>query len=146
MADTKYSNPIFAEGDDPALAPAPEPPVRLRSFRSHDQPTSPRNCDMAEEMAQKSFLEKFASFIGPGNVSAGAASALHVNIYLFALIVIVIVSWIAPNGHNPAVALLRSITEPLLRPIRNALPSSGGLDFSVMVALLIIYILKILIA
>ena len=85
MADTKYSNPIFAEGDDPALAPAPEPPVRLRSFRSHDQPTSPRNCDMAEEMAQKSFLEKFASFIGPGNVSAGAASALHVNIYLFAL-------------------------------------------------------------
>lgn len=73
-------------------------------------------------------------------------ASLILNIYLFALIVIVIVSWIAPGGHNPAVALLSSITEPLLRPIRNTLPSTGGLDFSVMVALLIIYILKILIA
>lgn len=40
---------------------------------------------MGDEMATKSLLQKFAAFIGPGNVSAGAASALHVNIYLFAL-------------------------------------------------------------
>jgi YggT family protein len=78
--------------------------------------------------------------------SAYELVTLILNIYLFALIVIVIVSWIAPNGHNPAVALLSSITEPLLKPIRNVLPSTGGLDFSVMAALLIIYILKILIA
>lgn len=78
--------------------------------------------------------------------SAYELVSLVLNIYLFSLIVIVIVSWIAPGGHNPAVALLSSITEPLLRPIRNTLPSTGGLDFSVMVALLIIYILKILIA
>jgi YggT family protein len=78
--------------------------------------------------------------------SAYELVSLVLNIYLFSLIVIVIVSWIAPGGHNPAVALLSSITEPLLRPIRNNLPSTGGLDLSVMVALLIIYILKILIA
>lgn len=72
--------------------------------------------------------------------------SLVLNIYLFSFIIIVIVSWIAPHGHNPAIALLSSITEPVLRPIRRVLPSSGGLDFSVMVAILIIYILKILIA
>jgi len=77
-------------------------------------------------------------------VSAYALAALVLNIYFFAFIVLVIVSWIAPQGNNPAVALLSSITEPVLRPIRKALPASGGLDFSVMVALLIIYILKIL--
>ena len=72
--------------------------------------------------------------------------SLVLNIYLFSLIIIVIVSWIAPHGHNPAIALLSSITEPVLRPIRRVLPATGGLDFSVMVAILIIYILKILIA
>lgn len=71
---------------------------------------------------------------------------LLLNIYLFSFIVIVIVSWIAPNGHNPAVALLTSITEPVLRPIRNVLPPMGGLDFSIMAAILLIYILKILMA
>lgn len=70
---------------------------------------------------------------------------LLLNIYFFAFIVLVIVSWIAPHNHNPAISLLSSITEPVLAPIRRVLPPMGGLDFSVMVALLIIYILKILI-
>ncbi|MFT7386884.1 MAG: YggT family protein [Candidatus Endobugula sp.] len=78
--------------------------------------------------------------------SAYELISLVLNIYFFAFIVLVIVSWVAPNGQNPAVALLNSITEPVLRPIRKILPASGGLDFSIMVALLIIYILKILIA
>jgi YggT family protein len=78
--------------------------------------------------------------------SAYELITLVLNIYMFAFIMIIIVSWVAPNGHNPAVALLSSITEPLLKPIRNALPSTGGLDFSIMAGLLIIYILKILIA
>ncbi len=70
---------------------------------------------------------------------------LLLNIYLFSFIVIVIVSWIAPHGHNPAVELLRSITEPVLRPIRNVIPPMGGLDFSIMIAILVIYVIKILI-
>ncbi len=69
---------------------------------------------------------------------------LILNIYFFAFIVLVIVSWVAPHGNNPAVELLSSITEPVLRPIRNLLPSMGGLDFSIMIAILLIYILKIL--
>ncbi len=71
---------------------------------------------------------------------------LVLNIYLFSFIVLVIVSWIAPHGHNPAVQLLSSMTEPVLRPIRRVLPPMGGLDFSIMVAILVIYVLKILVA
>ncbi|MBX2807889.1 MAG: YggT family protein [Cellvibrionaceae bacterium] len=72
--------------------------------------------------------------------------SLVLNIYFFSFIIIIVVSWVAPHSHNPAISLISSITEPVLRPIRNVLPSMGGLDFSVMIAMLGIYIIKILIA
>jgi YggT family protein len=98
-------------------------------------------------------IEALSMLVGRGVIpplpalaySAFELVGLVLNIYLFSLIIIVIVSWIAPGGHNPAVEILRSITEPVLRPIRNTLPAMGGLDFSVMIAILVIYILKILI-
>jgi YggT family protein len=98
-------------------------------------------------------IEALSMLVGRGAIpplpalaySAFELVGLVLNIYLFSLIIIVIVSWIAPGGHNPAVEILRSITEPVLRPIRNTLPSMGGLDFSVMIAILAIYVLKILI-
>lgn len=71
--------------------------------------------------------------------------SLTLNIYLFSFIILVIISWIAPHGHNPVVGLMTSLTEPVLKPIRNVLPPMGGLDFSIMIAILLIYILKILI-
>jgi YggT family protein len=37
---------------------------------------------------------------------------------------------------------LYRITEPVFRPIRNFLPNLGGIDFSPLIALLIIYLLK----
>jgi len=58
----------------------------------------------------------------------------------------VIISWIAPHTDNPAISIIHSITEPVLRPIRRIIPPMGGLDFSIMVAMLGIYILKILFA
>lgn len=69
---------------------------------------------------------------------------LVLNIYFFSFLIMVVVSWIAPQSHNPAISIIHSITEPVLRPIRRILPPMGGLDFSVMAAMLGIYILKIL--
>ncbi|MFT6388546.1 MAG: YggT family protein [Cellvibrionaceae bacterium] len=69
---------------------------------------------------------------------------LTLNIYFFSFIIMVIISWIAPNTHNPVMAMISSLTEPVLRPLRKTIPSMGGLDFSVMVAMLGIFILKIL--
>ncbi len=69
---------------------------------------------------------------------------LTLNIYFFSFIIMVIISWIAPNTHNPVMAVISSLTEPVLSPIRKMIPAMGGLDFSVMIAMLGIFILKIL--
>lgn len=50
--------------------------------------------------------------------------------YIFALILYVILSWIAPGTYSPAAALLDSLCEPLLRPVRRVIPPLGGLDLS----------------
>ena len=71
---------------------------------------------------------------------------LLINIYFFAFLIIVILSWVAPNTYNPAVSLISSLTEPVLRPIRKVIPPMGGIDFSVMFAMLGISVLKILLA
>lgn len=69
---------------------------------------------------------------------------LVLNIYFFSFLIMVIISWIAPHTHNPIMSVISSITEPVLRPIRNVVPAMGGLDFSIMIAMLGIVILKIL--
>lgn len=55
--------------------------------------------------------------------------------YTFALLLYVLLSWIAPGTYSPASALLSSLCEPLLRPVRRIIPPLAGIDFS---ALLVI--------
>jgi YggT family protein len=50
--------------------------------------------------------------------------------YIFALILHVILSWIAPGTYSPAAALLDTLCEPLLRPVRRVIPPIGGIDLS----------------
>ena len=57
-------------------------------------------------------------------------TALFVKIFFFALIISVILSWVAPHSHNPAAMLVNQLCEPVLAPIRRILPSMGGLDLS----------------
>lgn len=57
-------------------------------------------------------------------------TALFVKIFFFALIISVILSWVAPQSHNPAAMLVNQLCEPVLAPIRGLLPSMGGLDLS----------------
>lgn len=70
----------------------------------------------------------------PGLVVLAIAQLIQLGIYvfLFSLIVLIIISWIQPQGAygNPAFNLMRSLTEPLLRPARRVLPPLGGLDLS----------------
>jgi len=55
---------------------------------------------------------------------------LSLRLFMFAIIIRIVLSWLAPQTHNPATALLTSITEPLLRPMRRLLPPLGGFDVS----------------
>jgi YggT family protein len=64
-------------------------------------------------------------------------TALFIKVFFFALIISVILSWVAQGSHNPAAELINQICEPLLAPIRRILPSLGGLDLSPIVAYLI---------
>ena len=66
-------------------------------------------------------------------------------IYLFIIIVQVIVSWINPDTYNSITMMMYQLSEPILRPIRGLIPSTGGLDFSPLVILVIINLLMILI-
>lgn len=50
--------------------------------------------------------------------------------YTFALLLHVLLSWVAPSTYSPAAALLSSLCEPLLRPVRRILPPLGGIDLS----------------
>lgn len=67
-----------------------------------------------------------------------------ITLYTYIIIASVILSWLMAfgvvNPYNRFVSALdqafRAVTEPLLRPIRNALPDFGGIDFSPLVLLL----------
>jgi YggT family protein len=62
------------------------------------------------------------------------------------LIVRAIASWViaAGGGYNPVLRLLEQLTEPLLAPLRRLIPPAGGIDWSVLVALVAIQLVNIL--
>ena len=73
-----------------------------------------------------------------------------VNLYMWCFIISAVMSWlIAFNVINTGNRLiymvgdtLYRLTEPMLRPIRNLLPNFGGIDFSPLIAILILLFLK----
>lgn len=70
--------------------------------------------------------------------------SLFLNVLLFSILIQVVISWINPGTYNPAVSLLYSITEPVLRPCRRLIPPISGLDLSPLVALIAIQLIKML--
>lgn len=68
---------------------------------------------------------------------------LLVNIYFFALLAMIILSWVAPGSNHPAIYLLHQITEPVMAPVRKALPAMGGMDFSPILVFILINVLQI---
>jgi len=68
---------------------------------------------------------------------------LLVNIYFFALLAMIILSWVAPASSNPAIYLLYQITEPVMAPVRKLLPPMGGLDFSPILVFILINVIQI---
>jgi YggT family protein len=79
---------------------------------------------------------------------------LALQLYIWILIASAILSWLVAfnvvNTRNPVVAsvgeFLYRITEPALRPIRNAMPSLGGIDISPVILILIIIFIRYVIA
>jgi len=70
-------------------------------------------------------------------------AAYLVKIYFFAILAMIILSWIAQGGNNPALRLLFQLTEPVMAPFRKVLPPMGGLDLSPIFVFILINIIQI---
>ena len=69
--------------------------------------------------------------------------SLLLSLYTWVIIAAALISWVNPAPYNPIVQILRRVTEPVLRPIRNVLARyQAGLDFSPLVAILIIQFIQ----
>jgi YggT family protein len=69
---------------------------------------------------------------------------LAINVFIGAILIQVILSWVAPGSYNPIIGLVHRIAEPLLAPARRILPPMSGIDFSPLVVLIVLQLLKIL--
>ena len=65
-----------------------------------------------------------------------------IDLYSLVVLVAVVLSWVGLDRRNPLVSVVDSLTQPVLGPIRRALPPMGGLDFSPLVLLLVLQVLK----
>lgn len=71
--------------------------------------------------------------------------ALALTVFLVAIIIQVIISWVSPGHYNPVIGLVNRIAEPVLRPVRKFLPPIAGLDLSPLFASLLLLVAKMLI-
>ncbi len=60
----------------------------------------------------------------------GELLQLTVYVFMVAVIIRVVLSWVGPRSYHPAMGLLNSLTEPVMGPARRLLPPMGGLDLS----------------
>lgn len=70
--------------------------------------------------------------------------SLLINIFVFAILIQVVISWINPGAYNSATSLINYLTEPLLGTVRRALPPMAGIDLSPLVVLVGFQVLKML--
>lgn len=64
--------------------------------------------------------------------------ALTLWFYTIAILVYVILSWVAQAQYSPVAAVLADVVNPLLRPVRRLIPTIGGLDLSPLLVLILI--------
>lgn len=71
--------------------------------------------------------------------------SLLLNIYLIAIFMRVLLSWINPHGYNPAMTIILSLTEPVMRPFRAIIPPIAGIDLSPLAAIVAIQVVRMLV-
>ncbi|MEH6471487.1 MAG: YggT family protein [Halopseudomonas sp.] len=69
--------------------------------------------------------------------------SMILDVYFYAVIASVIISWIAPNSYHPAPQLISQLTEPLFKLARRVVPPIGGLDLSPILIFLVIQVVQL---
>lgn len=67
---------------------------------------------------------------------------LALDLYSLIVFIAVILSWVRLSPDNPVVRVIDKLTEPVLDKIRRVLPAFGGMDFSPMVLLFALRMLR----
>jgi YggT family protein len=68
--------------------------------------------------------------------------SLVINLLIILVLVHAIGSWFPQVRESGFYRKLDALIEPLLRPIRSILPAYGNIDFSPLVLLLVLYLIK----
>ncbi len=71
-------------------------------------------------------------------------AGLILRIYLFALLLYWLTSFVSPGGYAPGIRLLAQLCEPILKPVRRIIPPIGQIDFSVLWVSIVIGALLVL--
>ena len=64
------------------------------------------------------------------------------TLYSFAIIARSLLPWFRISYYHPVMRFLIRITEPILAPLRRYVPPMGGLDFTPMVALILLWVVE----
>ena len=64
------------------------------------------------------------------------------NIVSLLLVARALFSWFDPGFNSTVGKLLFDVTEPIVAPVRQVIPSTGGFDLSIMVTMLLLIILR----
>lgn len=90
-------------------------------------------------------ISRFDEFNGLQSLiwSTLGAAGLLINIVFYSVLAMIIVSFIAPQSNHPAVEFVWQLTEPVMAPLRNFIPSMGGLDFSPIVLFIGINVIRV---
>ncbi|MEQ8661705.1 MAG: YggT family protein, partial [Gammaproteobacteria bacterium] len=64
--------------------------------------------------------------------------------FIGAIIIQVVLSWVAPGTYNPLTSIIQALAEPLLGPARRAIPPLGPLDLSPLIVIVGLQLAQIL--
>jgi len=78
-------------------------------------------------------------------IAFGEFLRIIVMVYIIALIVQAIISWVGSAHGNPVAPLVHSLVNPIVRPIQKIVPTIGMIDLSPMVAILGLQVILIVI-
>jgi YggT family protein len=65
-----------------------------------------------------------------------------IDLYSLVMFASVVLSWVRLDPDNAIARVIRQLTEPVLSRVRQILPAAGGFDFSPMVVLIGLQLLK----
>ncbi|CAK0773134.1 YggT family protein [Gammaproteobacteria bacterium] len=83
------------------------------------------------------------SVVGTVVQSIAALLSILIRVFVFSIFLEIAMSWFQ-TGQNPLEALLYRLNYPLLNPLRKRLPLVSGIDFSPMVALVVLELFSLL--